>query len=308
MSNTLVHAQAICETREIGAETRIEAFAHILAGARIGANCHISGSVYIEPDVVIGDRVIIKNGTQLWNGLRIEDDVIVGPNVTFTNEIFPRLNQAPTPPVQTRIGKAASIGANATLLPGITIGQNAIIGAGAVVTQSVPPYAIVIGNPANIVGYVNSTKEEEETDTISGTEVQATSVNGVTLHHFPRIRDLRGGLSVGEFERDVPFTPKRYFVVFDVPSRKVRGEHAHRQCKQFLICVRGSLSVVADDGKARKEFLLDSPAKGLYLPPMVWGIQYKASADAVLLVFASDYYDKADYIRDYDEFQREINR
>jgi acetyltransferase-like isoleucine patch superfamily enzyme/dTDP-4-dehydrorhamnose 3,5-epimerase-like enzyme len=306
MNTVFVHPQAICNTQNIGSGTRIEAFSHVLAGATIGNNCLISGGVYIEDDVVIGNSITIKNGTQLWNGLRIEDDVVVGPNVTFTNEMFPRPEADQHAILHTRICKGASIGANATLLPGIVIGQNAIVGAGAVVTQSVPPYAIVIGNPASIVGYVNSTKEQDEQPSTNGTEIVPTSVKGVMLCQFPKIRDLRGGLSVGEFERDIPFTPKRYFLVFDVPNRKVRGEHAHRHCKQFLICVRGALSVVADDGIARKEFLLDSPAKGLYLPPMIWGIQYKASPDAVLLVFASDYYDKADYIRDYDEFLREL--
>ena len=119
-----------------------------------------------------------------------------------------------------------------------------------------------------------------------------------------RVADIRGSLTVGEFERTVPFPVKRYFMVFDVPSVETRGEHAHRVCHQFLICVRGSCAVVADDGKNRQEFLLDRPDIGIHLPPMVWGIQYKYSADAMLLVFASHYYDSADYIRDYAEFRR----
>jgi hypothetical protein len=101
----------------------------------------------------------------------------------------------------------------------------------------------------------------------------------------------------------VPFIPKRYYLVFDVPSRRVRGEHAHLTCEQFLVCVAGSLSVVADDGMIREEFLLDSKNLGLYLPPMTWGVQYRFSSDAILLVFASDYYESADYIRDYREFK-----
>ena len=91
-------------------------------------------------------------------------------------------------------------------------------------------------------------------------------------------------------------------MVFDVPSVETRGEHAHHECHQFLVCVRGSVAVVADDGKSREEFVLDRPDLGLHLPPRVWGIQYKYSADAVLLVFASHYYDAADYIRDYEQF------
>jgi hypothetical protein len=120
---------------------------------------------------------------------------------------------------------------------------------------------------------------------------------------MPRGVDIRGSLTVGEAERSVPFPIKRYFMVFDVPSMETRGEHAHRECHQFLICVRGSCAVVADDGTNRQEFLLDRPDLGLHLPPMIWGIQYKYSPDAVLLVLASHAYDNADYIRDYNEFQ-----
>ena len=118
----------------------------------------------------------------------------------------------------------------------------------------------------------------------------------------PCMPDIRGSLTVGEFERSVPFQARRYFMVFDVPSVETRGEHAHHTCHQFLVCVRGQLSVVADDGTNREEFVLDRPDLGLHLPPRVWGIQYKYSADAVLLVFASHYYDADDYIRDYDQF------
>ena len=131
-------------------------------------------------------------------------------------------------------------------------------------------------------------------------------VKGVSVCDFPKISDLRGKLSVGEFEKSIPFPVKRYFLVFDVPSEETRGEHAHKECHQFLICVHGSCNVVADDGINREEFLLDQPNVGLYLPPMTWGVQYKYSNDAVLLVFASHYYDSVDYIRSYPEFQRLI--
>jgi dTDP-4-dehydrorhamnose 3,5-epimerase-like enzyme len=137
--------------------------------------------------------------------------------------------------------------------------------------------------------------------------IEALAPRGVTLHHFPVIPDLRGNLTVGEFQREIPFVPLRWFMVFGVPSREVRGEHAHRECHQFLICLSGSCSVVADDGRQRVEVVLDAPQRGLYLPPMTWGIQYKYSADAVLMVFASHHYDAADYIREYDEFLAAVN-
>lgn len=132
----------------------------------------------------------------------------------------------------------------------------------------------------------------------------AIGIGGATLHRFPRVTDSRGSLTVGEFGRSIPFEAKRYFMVFDVPAMETRGEHAHRACHQFLICVRGSCTVVADDGHGRREIVLDRPDVGIHLPPMVWGIQYKYSVDALLLVFASHFYDSGDYIRDYAEFTR----
>ena len=114
--------------------------------------------------------------------------------------------------------------------------------------------------------------------------------------------DLRGSLSVGEIGQHIPFAVQRYFLVFDVPSAETRGEHAHHVCHQFLICVSGSVAVVADDGKNRREFVLDKPNLGIHLPPKIWGIQYKYSKEAVLLVLASHHYASTDYIRNYDEF------
>ncbi|WP_039786674.1 WxcM-like domain-containing protein [Herbaspirillum huttiense] len=300
-----VHPNALCESAHIGENTRIWAFAHILPQAVIGSDCNICDGVFVENDVVVGDRVTIKCGVQLWDGVHLENDVFIGPNVTFTNDLRPRSKQYPASFAKTLVCEGASIGANATILPGLVIGRSAMIGAGAVVTQSVPPYAIVVGNPARITGYANSVEEVTSSDSggvVSKGPVTPTNVKGVTLHRFNHVKDLRGDLSVGEFEREIPFVPKRYFLVFDVPSEKTRGEHAHKSCHQFLICVRGRCAVVADDGTSRQEVMLDSPATGVYLPPMTWGIQYKYSEDAILLVFASDYYDASDYIRDYDEF------
>ncbi len=305
MNNLTIHDSAIVYSKNIGEKTHIWQFVVILEGAQIGKECNICSHCFIESDVVIGDRVTIKNGVQLWDGLRLSDDVFIGPNVSFTNDRFPRSKQYPNQYLVTKINKGASIGAGAVILPGIEIGSNAMVAAGAVVTKSIPPNSIVVGNPAKIIGYVdtskvNSTNIFQEKNHIGQ---QSTSVNGVILTRFPRIPDIRGSLSFGEFERNVPFSPKRYFIVFDVPSLETRGEHAHKKCHQFLICIRGSCSVVADDGKNRQEFLLDKPDLGIYLPPLVWGIQYNYSSDAVLLVFTSDFYDSSDYIRDYSDFK-----
>jgi acetyltransferase-like isoleucine patch superfamily enzyme/dTDP-4-dehydrorhamnose 3,5-epimerase-like enzyme len=302
-----VHPQGLCESSNVGAGTRIWAFAHVLPGARIGAECNICDQVFIENDVVVGDRVTVKCGVQLWDGVRIGNDVFIGPNATFTNDRFPRSKVYPDEFAQTRIEDHVSIGANATLLPGITIGRNAMVGAGAVVTRSVPPHAIVVGNPARIVGYVDADRsgDGDSSATMSvpaepGT--RALDVGAVSVHRLPHVVDMRGSLSVGEFERTIPFVPKRYFLVFDVPGREVRGEHAHRECHQFLVCVRGSVNVLVDDGRKRAQVRLDRPDVGVHIPPMIWGTQYQYSDDAVLLVFASHYYDANEYIRDYDGY------
>lgn len=298
-----IHPNSICESQNIGEGTRVWAFAHILPDAVIGKECNICDGVFVENDVTIGDRVTLKCGVQVWDGIDLEDDVFVGPNATFTNDLFPRSKVYPKEFTRTIVKKGASIGANATILPGITIGENAMIGAGAVVTKSVPPNAIVMGNPGRITGYVNGNSVKSVAVTAAGpVGVKSTNVKGVTIHNMPIFKDMRGDLTVGEFEKNIPFMPKRYFVVFDVPTSKVRGEHAHHKCHQFLICVRGSCAVMADDGTNRTEVILDKPNIGIYLPPMTWGVQYKYSSDATLLVFASHYYDNDDYIRDYSAF------
>lgn len=301
--NYFVHEKGLCDSQNIGEGTRIWAFAHVLPDARLGKECNICDHVFIENDVILGDRVTVKCGVQLWDGITVEDDVFIGPNASFTNDLFPRSKVYPEQFLRTVIGRGASIGANATILPGIQVGARAMVGAGAVVTRSVPPNAIVVGNPARIVGYVDARqKDAVQASMPEAPGVYPTRVKNVTLHRLPRVEDLRGSLSVGEFERQVPFPVKRYFLVFDVPSAETRGEHAHHECHQFLICVKGQCSVVADDGEQRQEFLLNRPDMAVYLPPMTWGIQYKYSADAVLLVFASHYYEARDYIRDYEHF------
>ena len=230
--------------------------------------------------------------------------MFVGPNATFSNDSFPRSRQHPERYARTLVKRGASIGANATILPGLTIGEKAMVGAGAVVTSNVPPMAIVTGNPARIVGYDGAGSSPAATVSTTPGEVgvSATRVAGVTLHRLPHVYDLRGNLSFGEIGNPIPFEVKRYFLVYSVASQEIRGEHAHRSLHQFLICVHGRCHVVADDGTNRQEFVLDSPTLGLHLPPMVWGIQYKYTEDAVMLVLASDKYYPGSYIRDYSEF------
>lgn len=309
--NYFVHPNGLCESSNVGEGTRIWAFAHVLPGARIGSGCNICDGVFIENDVTVGDNVTVKCGVQLWDGVTLEDNVFVGPNATFTNDLRPRSKVYPDAFLRTVVEKGSSIGANATILPGIRIGRNAMIGAGAVVTRSVPPNAVVVGNPAKIAGYVGATTSiasPAPTPEKPRQAIRSSRVKGVQLHTFNAVTDMRGTLSVGEFEREIPFEAKRYFLVYDVPTAEVRGAHAHHECHQFLIAIRGTVHVVADDGHEREEFALERPHIGVYLPPMTWGTQYKYSEDAVLLVFASHYYDSKDYIREYDEFLRLVQR
>jgi UDP-2-acetamido-3-amino-2,3-dideoxy-glucuronate N-acetyltransferase len=159
VSEYFAHPSALVEGSEIGgarigARTRVWAFAHVLFGARIGADCNICDHTLIEGGAVVGDRVTVKSGVQLWDGITVEDDVFIGPNATFTNDPFPRSRRRPSSFDTTLVRRGASIGANATILPGVTIGEHSMIGAGAVVTRDVPPRAIVIGNPGYVRGYV----------------------------------------------------------------------------------------------------------------------------------------------------------
>lgn len=305
---TSIHALADVQSRNVGAGTRIWQFVVVLPGARIGRDCNVCAHCFIENDVVVGDRVTVKCGVQLWDGLRIADDVFIGPNVTFTNDRFPRSKQHQEQVLQTHVESGASLGAGAVILPGLRIGRNAMVGAGAVVTRSVPPNAIVVGNPARIAGYVEAKEapRKNETGAIRAVERQSR-VRGVELIALPRVADIRGSLSAGEFSRSIPFAAQRYFLVFDVPSVETRGAHAHRECHQFLVCPHGSVSLMVDDGSQREEFVLDQPDFGVHISPMVWGVQYKYAPGTVLLVFASHFYDPADYIRDYDEFLAIVN-
>lgn len=135
---------------EIGPGTRIWQHVVVLDGARIGADCNICAQVLIEADVSIGDRVTVKSGVQLWDGVTLEDDVFVGPNATFANDPMPRSRTRPPEFLRTVVAKGASIGANATILPGVHIGEGAMVGAGSVVTRDVPAHAVVYGNPARV--------------------------------------------------------------------------------------------------------------------------------------------------------------
>lgn len=151
-----VHARALCESDDIGAGTRIWAFAHVMRGAHVGRDCNVGDHAFIETGAWVGDRVTIKNAVLVWDRVRIEDDVFVGPNVVFTNDWNPRaaFKKPASEFLPTRVERGATLGANASIVCGVTIGRFAFVGAGAVVTKPVPPHALVVGNPARRTGWI----------------------------------------------------------------------------------------------------------------------------------------------------------
>ena len=242
----------------------------------IGQECIISPTAEIEPGVTIGSRAVLDAaGIRIRAGARLDAGCIIAEDVT--------------------------------------IGFDAWVRAGSVVLQSVPANAIVEGNPARVVGYRQSSTRDIapipkliDINTVGRFDQRPCmlplGVGKSALYIMRQVNDPRGSLTVGEVPTEVPFIPKRYFAIYGVPCSELRGEHAHRECEQFLLCLNGSVRVLIDDGYSRCEVILDRPEMGVYMPPMTWGAQYKYSSDAVLLVFASMQYSAEDYIRSYDEF------
>ena len=303
-----IHPTSLVASTNIGDGTKVWAFCNILAGTKIGNKCNICDHTFIENDVVVGNNVTIKCGVQLWDGVYVEDNVFIGPNATFSNNLYPRSKQHLKEPVRTFLRKNCSIGSNATILPGITVGAGAMVGAGAVVTHDVPTNAIVVGNPARITGYTN-TKEIKSAPVVftqNQKDRYTIGVKNVEVHKIPSVEDIRGELSYAQFQAQVTFPIKRIFLIQNVPNEKIRGEHAHKKQHQFFICINGSVNLLVDDGKKSAEIKLDSKKIGVHIGPMVWGVQYKYSKDATLLVLASGKYQKTDYVRDYDVFKKMV--
>lgn len=295
-----IHPQAICESNTIGDNTRIWAFAHVLPKARVGQNCNICDGVFIENDVIIGDDVTIKCGVQVWDGIRIANNVFIGPNATFTNDPFPRSKQHldKYPPIILESG--CSIGANATILPGVRIGMNAMVGAGAVVTGNVAANSIVMGNPARVSGYVDA----KVMTFADGHRLEDCNNRLVPAAHLIALDskvDERGRLSVLD-RGALPFVPQRFFMVDQVGNGAARGGRAHRTCHQLLVVIGGAVTFAIDDGHNRAVIELKTPSVALHLRPLVWAMQFNHSENVTLMVMTSEAYDPADYISDYESF------
>ena len=304
--STFVDPSARSEAGSLGAGSRVLAYALVGPGAAIGENCTLHEHAVLLGAITLEDDVSVHTGAQLLGRVHVEQGASVGAGAVLGSDLD---GGAATAEIVVR--RFASVGPNVTVLPGVVIGRRAVVEPGSVVTQSVPANAIVTGNPATIVAYVDSGHEAAIRDVIvpaaTAADTTPTRVRGVTLHRLTSAQDLRGSLMAAEFA-GLPFPPRRIFTVYDVPSESVRGAHAHRACSQFLICLAGGLSCLVDDGSAREEVRLASPDVGLHIPPMIWGTQWRYSRDAVLLVLASHPYDAADYIRDYEEFLEELER
>jgi UDP-2-acetamido-3-amino-2,3-dideoxy-glucuronate N-acetyltransferase len=311
-SDYFLHPDARCESERIGKGTRIWAFAHILPGARIGEDCNICDGVFVENDVVVGDRVTVKCGVQLWDGVRLADDVLVGPNSTFTNDPFPRSRHYPERFLETRVERGASIGANATILPGLTIGEDSMVGAGAVVTHDVPARGLVVGNPARLIRYIEAQREPLPNRLYTLGEVPRNQASGVgrptladcRLVPLPSFADGRGSLTAMETGKELPFQPSRVFFLKGTPEGEGRGGHAHRASDEFLVALEGGVTVRLYDGREEREFRLEKPDAGLYLPPMIWIDLYDFTADSLTLAIASHPYDRSDYLFDKAEYER----
>ena len=267
--------------------------AHVGPGADIAPDAAVGPNCVLRGEISIGARTTLGPSVSLAGAVVIAADCRIDAGVTTTEGL------SGAGGARLVLGAGVQVGAGSVLTLGLEIGAGARIEAGSIVTRAVPAHAIVAGDPAVVVGFVTTEPPPTFTD---GNVIHSRAVAGVSFHRFPVVREPRGSLIFSEFGMEVPFVPKRYFMVHDVPPHQLRGTHARETCGELLVCVAGSINAVVDDGLSREEYVLDRPHLGLYIPPLVWATQYKHTPDAILMVFATHHYEADDYIVDYDGF------
>jgi len=295
MTDYFTHPLALCESKAVGAGTRIWAFAHVLPGARIGRNCNICDHVFIENDVSIGDDVTVKCGVQLWDGVTIGNRAFIGPNVTFTNDKFPRSKQYPESFLATVVEDGASIGANATILPGVRIGRDAMVGAGSVVTKDVPPNVTVVGNPAKPID-----RGSQNSDAVK------SLVGGWQLWTSPDVVQLAGEPVSPGLEVSLPYSAKHMQILHKLPKHAEAG-YAELQSAQVLIALQGAIAITLDDGSAQTEVTLSDPASVLQVAPKTWTRLRASTPEIVLLAIRSHPHNEADLVFTREEFLRLVS-
>ena len=236
----------------------------------------------------------VKCGVQLWDGLRVEDDVFIGPNATFTNDLFPRcrVQRTALPPTTLRRGCLHRRQRHHPARRHASV-AGAMVGAGTVITADVPANAVVVGNPTRIIGYADADAVAGPLDLPAGAPCAAVRAE---VH-----RDARGRLSHWPLETALPFVPRRLYVVDGAPDGWARGGGAYRRSHQFLVATQGALTVAVDDGRTRLAVRLSGPEAGLHVPPGTWTLQFGHTADASLLVLASEPFDPSERVADYGD-------
>lgn len=258
----------------------VEPGASVRSGSEICAFAYIGAGCLIERGSTVGVRATVIGS----------DDYTVDDSAVTT------------------ISSGVTIGAGALVRGPLSIGRGAVVEAGAVVVDDVPANAVVAGNPAAVVGYTQIDDSASAAFIMPPTAAgEQVDIAGCSLIRLPSVMDLRGALTFAEIGSNLPFAPQRYFIVYDVPSRKIRGSHAHHQLHELIFAIGGSVTVTVDNGRERGQIVLDDPTLVLHLPAMTWTTQHTFSPGAAIVVLASHPYEDADYIRDYDDYCRLVD-
>ncbi|MCU1589895.1 MAG: isomerase [Frankiales bacterium] len=279
----------------------------------VPSGLHAGAFSYVDPEAILGTSVHLGVGAAVFQSTEVGADshlgagTRVGPYVVLeqgvrlgTNVVVEGTQGSPT-----RIRPRAQIGSGCTVLAGVTVGHDAVLQAGASVDRDVPAHAVVAGNPARIVGYVDAGAPADPSPT-PAEDLAAVAHAGVRWVEGVAARDLRGSLAAYEHPAHLPFLPARTYLVYGVTDGSARGEHAHKTCDEILVCVAGEIDVLLDTHIARARVRLGEASRGLYLPAMTWRVLINHTPGAVLLVLASEAYDPDEYIRDHADWEERV--